>query len=84
MADETQSAPPDYNQYTKETEYAGGMVRASGMHLGDLRHPKVRTIINAQIDELRKQLTEREDLLKQLDAQPATEKLLDTMRRLGI
>jgi hypothetical protein len=59
-------------------------VAAEGMHLGSLRTPKVRSVITARIAQLKAQLAAHEELIKQLDANPSTESLLDAMRKLGI
>lgn len=51
---------------------------------GSLRNPPVRKIIENQIAEFRALIAAREDLLKQLDENPGTEKVLDALRKIGI
>lgn len=79
MDNEVEKAPYDWPVGAGQA-----IERAASVHLGSLRTPKVRSVITEQIKHLEAQVAERKKLLAQLDAQPAVEDLLDTMRRLGV
>lgn len=86
MPDEQYDPPAQETEksYDYDSPRGGQVAMTSGMSLGSLRQPTVRSIVTSQIAELRKQLTERESFLKNLDENPSVEKLLDQMRKLHI
>lgn len=84
MADEIEGHAEILEKERIEMEYAAQRSSTPSLGLGSLRTPKVRSVVMVQIEELKKQLAEREQLLKDLDALPQVEQLLDRMRRLGV
>jgi hypothetical protein len=81
MPDETYDDPNVPSGYYGEKMLAA---QTAGMSLGSLRNPPVRKVVEQQIVELKAQLKEREEFLKELDANPGVEKVLDRMRKLHI
>lgn len=72
--------PPEY----AIPQYAVEKIQTASMALGSLRNPPVRKVVEQQIVELEAQLKERREFLKDLDAEPGVEKILDRMRKLHI
>ena len=72
----------DYNAKSAEIEKYNSVL--GQLSAGQLRTPPVRVIIEAQIKEFKALIAAREDLLKQLDENPGTEKVLDALRKIGI
>lgn len=86
MAEDYPDTPPQYNPeptpaYAEQTKALQGY---SSISLGGLRNPPVRKIVEQQIAELEAQVAERKKLLAALDAEPGTEKILDSLRKIGI
>lgn len=68
-----------------DPSYGGAMtLKHTGMALGSLRTPPVRKVVEAQIEELEKQLKERREFLELLSSNPGVEAVLDKMRKLSI
>ena len=51
---------------------------------GRRQYPPVRKIVEAQIEELKLQIKEREELLEALKDNPGTEAVLDKLRKLHL
>lgn len=82
MNEDDSAKVPSYQSDAPSNQYMEKIAHETGF--GRTNNPPVRKVIEAQIIELRKQIEEREQLLKALNSNPGVEDVMDKMRKLHL